>query len=332
MKKCVKCFLSGFLILVAIILGIYLLEKFYSIPNEKMTWGVSFSPEYARYLGLNVKETYRVILDDWHFKNLRLTARWDLLEPEKDKFDFNELDYLMNEAAQRNAKVVLAMGQKTPRWPECNVPSWAENLKDSEYLVALNNYLVTVAKRYQNHGALEIYQVENEPFLKFGKVCREIDSARLESEISAVKKIDSTHPILVTDSGELSLWNKTAKVGDLFGTTVYRIVWNSKLGYVGYDWLPAFYYRLRAAWQGRELNSAWVAELQAEPWVADHTLTVNNVSEQFQSMSLERLKQHLLFAQKTGFGRAYLWGAEWWYWLKVHGYGDIADFVATLNK
>lgn len=315
-----------------IILFFYCADKFFSPPNENMIWGVSFSPEYTQYLGLDLKESYKVILDKYKFRYLRLTARWDALETQKGKFDFAQLDYLINEAAKRQAKVVLAMGQKTPRWPECNVPEWAQKLNEDEYFSSLNNYLTTVTERYKNNSAIEIWQVENEPFLAFGVACRALSSDKLHNEISAVKNIDPTRPVLVTDSGELSFWNKTAKAGDIFGTTAYRVVWVKYWGYFGYDWLPAAYYRWRAWWYGRDLDNTFVAELQAEPWLPDNNMTIANIAEQFKSMNMDRLKKNLRFAQKTGFSRSYLWGAEWWYWLELHGDSEIGDYITNLKK
>ncbi len=303
-----------------------------TLRNEKIILGASFSPEYTRYLGLDLKDTYKIVLDDWNFRYLRLTARWDEIEKEKGKFDFSELDYLMDEAAKRKVKVILALGQKTPRWPECNVPAWSEKLSDDEYFLSLNNFLKNTTQHYSNHSALEIWQVENEPFLAFGKVCHKLDPIKLKTEIDTVKNLDKNHSVLVTDSGELSMWGKTIKAGDLFGTTVYRIVWNEHLGYFAYNWLPASAYRLRALWHGRDLNQTYVAELQAEPWVANHTISDNNVAEQFKTMNLDRLEKNLYFAKQTGFSRAYLWGVEWWYWLKVHGYPDIYDYAKNLSK
>jgi hypothetical protein len=34
-------------------------------------------------------------------------------------------------------------------------------------------------------------------------------------------------------------------------------------------------------------------------------------------MNPDKLKENVAFAQKVGFPEAYLWGAEWWYWLKT---------------
>ena len=33
-------------------------------------------------------------------------------------------------------------------------------------------------------------------------------------------------------------------------------------------------------------------------------------------MNLEQFKKNIEFAKKTGLKEFYLWGAEWWYWMK----------------
>lgn len=332
-NKINKKYLVIFSLLFFIIFSFVFLHSDYANPkNNKMIFGVSFSPYYSRYLGLDVNEVYKFILDDLNFKHLRLTARWDEIEPFQNKFNFSELDYLMNEAAKRGVKVVLVIGQKTPRWPECNVPIWTENLSDEKYYLALNNYLKNVVEHYKNNVALESWQVENEPFLKFGKLCRSLDSEKLNKEIMTVKNVDPERSVLITDSGELSMWSRTAKVGEKFGSTVYRVVWNKYLGYLNYDFLPANFYRFRALMYGLDLKNVFVAELQAEPWMPDLEMSVDNIPEQMKSMSLNRLKKQVVFAQKTGFSRSYFWGVEWWYWLKVHGNDDFSNYIKELLK
>ncbi|MFA4931278.1 MAG: hypothetical protein WC570_05445 [Patescibacteria group bacterium] len=33
-------------------------------------------------------------------------------------------------------------------------------------------------------------------------------------------------------------------------------------------------------------------------------------------MNLDRLEKNFDYASRVGFSRAYLWGVEWWYWMK----------------
>jgi len=326
----VKKFLSTILFLILVALFFVVVIKLTAPKREKsMIYGVSFNTEYAAYLGLNPRNAFTKILDDWQFKYLRLTAQWDLIEKTKGQYDWNDLDWMMSEAEKRNAKVVLVVGNKTPRWPECHLPSWVDADNHQSDLL---NFMNAVVARYKDHHALEVWQVENEPFLEFGD-CMAISKEELKEEIALVKQLDPLHPIMVTDSGELSLWTRTAKQADLFGSTLYRIVWSKTFGYRSYDWfLPAFTYRAKLWFNGRDVNTAYITELQGEPWIANKNLFDTPLSEQFKSMSLKRLKKNIVFAEKTGMPRAYLWGAEWWMWLETRGNHDFADFIKELNK
>jgi hypothetical protein len=328
-----KKFLSVILFLVIIVGIIILITKLTIAKREKnMIYGVSFNPEYAAYLGLDFKKAFNKILDDWNFKYIRLSAQWDLVEKINGQYDWSDLDRMMDLAALKNAKVVLVIGHKTPRWPECHTPKWVESLSSSEQELSLENFMKITVERYRNHQALEVWQVENEPFLRFG-ICKTIPGKKLKEEIVFVKQLDSLHPVIVTDSGELSLWWRTAKQADLFGTTLYRVVWSKLLGYWTYDWImPPLAYTARLWLNGRDANTAYITELQAEPWIPNKKLEDTSLEDQFKSMNLERLKKNIIFAEKTGMPRAYLWGAEWWYWLESRGSREIADYIKQLKK
>jgi len=331
MKKILKLsliLLAGIILIVIVLVFLFLSNS----KNSNMIYGVSFSPQYTHYLGLKTEDVYKTILDDWKFKYIRLSAQWDEIEKTKGSYDYKELDWLMDEASKRNVKVTLAVGRKTPRWPECHLPVWAKKMDYKDYKKDLLKYIELTINRYKNHKALEIWQVENEPFLGFG-LCKAMPKEDLQAEIALVKKIDANHKVMVTDSGELSLWRKTAKVADLFGTTMYRVVWDKRLGYFSYDWLPSSFYRFKLWLNGRDIDKAFVSELQAEPWLPDMSMADTPLKEQFRSMDLNRFKKNVEFAAKTGMPRAYLWGAEWWYWLEnkkdVKGY---VEFMKGLRK
>lgn len=326
-----KITFSGLLALAGLILMIGLVLHYESLSVENNPiFGVSFNPDYARELDVSPKQVYETVLGDWNFKKIRLSAQWDLVEKERGIYDFSELDYFMDRAGLHGAKVVLAVGRKTPRWPECHLPSWIDPQKD--YRDELLDYIKIVTERYKNHSALEIWQVENEPFLSFG-LCDKMKPADLDEEIKLVRRIDGKHPILVTDSGELSAWNKAGKAGDLFGTTLYRSVWNKYIGYFTYDWLPAWFYNLKLSLIGRDLNTAFVSELQAEPWLPGKSAVLTPLTEQYKSMNLERLQENVEFSSRVEVSRVYLWGAEWWYWLEnVKGVEGFGGYVKGLRK
>lgn len=300
-------------------------------PNDNMVLGVSFSPEYAQFLGLDYKDSFQKILNELQFKYIRLSAQWNTVEPARGQFNFEALDWLMREAAKHPTKVIIAIGQKTPRWPECHLPEWAKSLSDAERLAAVYAYDTAVVARYKNNPALEMWQVENEPFLGFG-VCPMFTQKNLADEMALVKKLDPHHPTLVSDSGELSAWRRTARAADYFGTTLYRVVWNRFTGYWSYDWLPAAFYRAKLKLNGRSAATTFVTELQAEPWIPNGTVMATSLEEQFKSMPMERFKKNVDFAKRLGVSRSYFWGVEWWQWLAQKGHSEMWEYARGLKK
>jgi len=319
-------------IFISVLAVLFIISHFIRFNNPKIIYGVTFNDEFARYLQLDPRQVYGKILYDWGFKYVRLSAQWNNIEPEMGQYNFTELDWQMDEAAKVGAKVTLALGQKTPRWPECHSPTWTRQFGDQEYYQKLRDFMAVVVKRYAHHPALEIWQVENEPFLDFGVNCRPFTTDELASEMATVKRLDSDHKIIITDSGELSSWRQTAGAGDLFGTTMYRVVWNKYTGYFNYDWVPALFYRFKLRLNGQPIDTAYVSELQAEPWINDNDLVSVSLADQYKSMNIKRLQKNINFAASTGMPRAYLWGAEWWYWLGTKGENEIPSFIKALNN
>ena len=91
MKKILKRILFSFLILLLIFVGYFFIG---SPPRaEKITWGVNFSQKQAENLGLDWKENYLALLDDLKVKNIKLITHWDLIEPNKDDYRFEDLDW-----------------------------------------------------------------------------------------------------------------------------------------------------------------------------------------------------------------------------------------------
>jgi hypothetical protein len=97
---------------------------------------------------------------------------------------------------------------------------------------------------------------------------------------------------------------------------MYRKVWFHQLqAYVFYPFPPTFY--ARKAWVIEKLFNKKVinVELQAEPW-GPQLLYDSPLPEQEKTMNLEQFRKNVEFAKETGFDKFYLWGAEWWYWMK----------------
>ena len=72
-----------------------------------------------------------------------------------------------------------------------------------------------------------------------------------------------------------------------------------------------------------------VIELQGEPWYEKMNYQIS-IKEQYELMDPETFKDNINYAKKSGFDTFYLWGVEWWYWLKKEGDSRIWDFTKTL--
>ena len=255
------------------------------------------------------------MLGDLNVKNLKIAAHWDLLEQEDQEFFFEDLDWQMDEAASHGAKVLLAIGMKTPRWPECHIPSFAKELPREDLQEKILDMLKEVVLRYKEHPALFAWQVENEPLLPYGK-CPWRDFSFLQNEVNLVQFLDSGHKVFTSDSGELSLWMNVARLGDKVAVTLYQKIWSRELNtYLSLPF-PAVSYQ-RKAWLVEKLfgKEVVVGELQAEPWVRGE-LKNSTFQEQEKTMTLSKLRRNIAFAKRTGLDTFYLWGAEWWYWMK----------------
>jgi len=301
---------------------------FFTTPSQP-EFGVTFSSVYADTLGFDSRLVYLAILDDLKVKKIRLPIYWSEIEPARGEFDWTMLDFMVNEAARRDAKLTLVIGRKVPRWPECFIPNWAEGLIGSKADDALLDMEKTVVERYKNNPTVERWQVENEPFFPFG-ICPAPSQDLLNKEISLVRSLDNK-PIMLTVSGEMDPWFSTARSADNLGISMYRLSYNPAFGFIPYPLTP-FVYRFRA-WliQPFLQEEIIVSELQAEPWFTKSFDEMTG-EERLAAFTSEDLQNNVNFVAKTGFSKAYLWGAEWWYLEKLAGRNELWSAAKLLFK
>jgi len=314
MRKAFKKIFWGLLVLFLIVVSYFFIGT--SSKTKNIVWGVNFSQKHSQNLGLDWRKNYLALINDLGAKHIRVASYWDLIEPEKDKFYFDDLDWQIETAEQKGVKVILVMGQKTPRWPECHLPKWAKNLNKEEQQERILNLIKKIVLRYSNSLAIERWQVENEPFFPFGE-CSWVDKEFLKKEIDLVKKLDfQKRPVIISDSGEGSLWIEAARLGDIVGTTMYKKVWVRQMGiYLTYPFPPIFYYRKMKLINWLFHKEVICVEFQAEPW-GPKLLYDSPIEEQIKTMNIGQFRYNIDFAKRTGIKEFYLWGGEWWYWMK----------------
>ena len=215
---------------------------------------------------------------------------------------------------KRGVEIILAMGRRLPRWPECHIPEWAKKISEKEQQEKILALITEIIRRHKNIEAIEYWQIENEPFLGTFGECPKLDKNFLDREIALARLLDN-RKIIISESGEFSTWIGAARRTEVVGTTLYRKIYG-KLGYVRYPIPPIFYYRkVNLIKELFNVEKIIVTELQAEPWGPKQNWDLP-VEEQFKSMNLEEFKKVIDYTKQTGFSEAYLWGAEWWYWMK----------------
>lgn len=339
--------LTDIIILVLLGGGIVYATTWYAFQRERqdVEFGVNFSTVMARQLKLKPREVFDAIIDDLGAKKVRLPVYWSDVEPERGRYNFADYDYFVRRAEDEGVNLILAIGRKLPRWPECFIPKWAEAeffLEGGEGQTLENlvfSYISEVIARYRNSSAVKMWQVENEPFFRFGAKCaeRNIPEEVVRREVELIKSLDS-RPVMVTDSGEQGLWYKAARNGDILGITMYRQAWNPVFKVVRFPFGPGFYAikwsllrGLASYYEAKPRSQKIVViELQTEPW-AEKLLPDYDVNIQKKLMSVEQFRENISFARKSGFDTFYVWGAEWWYWLKKtkedHGLWEEAKLL-----
>jgi hypothetical protein len=191
---------------------------------------------------------------------------------------------------------------------------------------------ITHFRHYQN---IKAWQVENEPFFHFGECPNKdhLTDSFLQQEVTLVRSLDP-RPILITDSGELSNWIQAIGLSDQFGTTLYRKTWNPILGTSSFP-IPPFIYTVKDQLIRLMLNhpgKTMVAELQAEPWgINNLPIQQESIDTQISTFSVADLNNNFNYAKETGFSDIYLWGVEWWFYMRNHGHPEYLDAFISLQ-
>ncbi len=324
------------IILPAIIISVvvyWLFTKDFTTDN-KPNYGVTFSKKYAVDLGLNWKDAYLAIINDLKVDNIRLISYWDESEIAQDLFYFDDLDWQLDQLKDKDINVILVVGRRAPRWPECHDPLWIADLSLESVQNHQLKFVQKVIERYRDNQIIKAWQVENEPLFGWFGECPKPDKNFLIKEIELVRSLDNS-PIIITDSGELSHWQSAASVADVLGITMYRIVWNKTFGFWDYFFVPASAYRFKAnltKFLNKNLQDIIITELQMEPWTMDRRMSELTIEEQQRSFTLKKFKENVKYARKAGFDQVYFWGVEYWYWLDQKGYPEIWQQAKILWK
>ncbi len=316
----------GLTLLALVILGVggmYGLAQWYihKHKNTPLSVGATFIPNYARYYDLDPQETLDAIINDLGIKRLRLVSYWSDIERDRGVYNFDELDWQMKMAEENGVEVSLALGLRQPRWPECHMPTWAQEMPGQSWYQPLEDFIQTVVERYRTSPALHSYQLENEFFLKAFGICYDFNRDRLVSEYNLVKRLDPHTPMVVSMSNNAIGTPIGEPTPDIWAISVYKRVWDETITHRYFEYpIPAWYYAFRAGWteitRGRDV---FMHELQTEAWTPSSFggTKATPLAEQDKSFDAAMLVDRIEYAKATGMRTFDMWGVEWWYWRKT---------------
>ena len=317
-QKIMLIFLSILIFLVGCMYGI---AQWYIASNksQEFKFGATFIPSYARYFGLEPKDTLQAMIDELGIRHYRFVSYWDEIEKTPGVYDFEELDWQFEKARASNSTVTLAIGLRQPRWPECHMPTWASSQPKDVWYPQLKTFMTKVIERYKDVPFLESYQLENEFFLDVFGICPDFSRDRLIDEYNLVKSLDPNRTLIISRSNNALGLPVGKPRPDKFGISVYKRVWDRTVTkrYFEYPFPAWFYGFLAGAGKIVTGKDMIIHELQAEPWGPDLGIPEMSIEEQNKSLDARRLTDRIAYGKATGMREVDLWGVEMWYWRKV---------------
>lgn len=289
--------------------------------DEPVAIGVTFIPDYARYLQIDPQQTLHALINDLGVSHFRLVSYWKNHEQTENQYDFSELDWQFDMIEQAGGTVSLAIGLRQPRWPECHGPEWAMIKSKPEWKDDLLDYMEQTINRYKDRPSLQSYQLENEYFLDVFGHCPDHSRERLEEEFEFVKRLDPNHQVIVSRSNNATpSWPVGSPRGDMVAASIYKRVWDKTITRRYFEYpVPAWFYGfLAGATEITTQRNTFIHELQTEAWLPENqSMRTASIDELYNTMSPEKLEDRIEYAKKTGMRAFDLWGVEWWYQMKT---------------
>jgi len=300
--------------------------------------GTTYSPIQSVYLGLDWKRTYLDVLDTG-FDIIRLGAYWSEIERTEGVYDFDALDWQIEEARLRGIPVVLTVGMKAPRWPEYFLPEWLlkrvrlparrDVSKNKEVRTLTLGFIEKVVTRYKNEPIISVWQVENESLNRIGEKSWYIGTDFLTEEVKLVRKLDGgKHPILITAATYPNKFlrflaaifscadpiKQYIDIADIIGINVYPTIGHKFLCMgmyfkTGKEERIKYFSTLKKYIEENE-KKVWVTELQAEPWEPGYL--VYKEKRVPPTAEPEETGQFFMELDDIGIKTIFFWGVEYW--------------------
>jgi hypothetical protein len=325
------CMIGGLILLSVVLMLVFDWQQ----KNKPEQIGVSFSQVQAERYGSDWHDNYTNMLEDLGFKHIRVAAYWDRVEPAPGQYNFSELDWMIEQAKQHNAKLTVVVGQKTLRVPECYYPQWLDRNNTKEVSDRANALIAAIAEHYSNEPTIEKWQLENEFLLRnFGQCPKQnLTNLALMRELRTLQRADKmSRPIVLSQSDQFGFPIVGPFTSD-YGFSMYRTVWcgwcHNYYVYPQGGWFNWWKAAIIHFYTGANIK---IHELQAEAWgpMGNEYLSYDEAQK---SMNPDKLADNIAYARSTHIKDFDLWGVEWWYWLRQHGHPQMWEAIrSTINR
>ncbi len=319
-------------------------------PRRSTLLGISFRSPQVAALGLDARTTLQTLLS-YPFQIIRLGAYWNRIEPEPGVFCTDELDWQIDAAERAGKHIILCVGPlKTFSYPEFFVPAHHLRqplqehtlIRPSDYpslLTAATDFITRLVERYKHRQGIVAWQLEHEAVDPLGvEHSWRLDVGFVEKEFEAIKKADSTRPIMMNGflptslPVRLSQWWQTRDQGDSLAVA------QRMADMVGIDYYPRHalltvgtktlyldgskspWQQLRRkqlfAWSRAHGQKLMISEGQAEPWETVTTPPNPDKQGMYSCLPEQVINNYntcMCWSRQEASLYAYLfWGAEYW--------------------
>ena len=319
-------------------------------PRRSTLLGISFRSPQVAALGLDARTTMQTLLS-YPFQLIRLGAYWNRIEPEPGVFNTDELDWQIDAAERAGKHIILCVGPlKTFSYPEFFVPAHHLRqplqehtlIRPSDYpslLTAATDFITRLVERYKQRQGIVAWQLEHEAVDPLGvEHSWRLDVGFVEKEFEAIKKADSTRPIMMNGFLPTSLpvclsqWWQTRDQGDslavaqrladMVGIDYYPrhalLTVGTKTLYLDGSKSPWQQLRRKQlfAWSRAHGQKLMISEGQAEPWETVTTPPNPDKQGMYSCLPEQVINNYntcMCWSRQEASLYAYLfWGAEYW--------------------
>lgn len=354
--------------IILIIFAFFLNAFINPIPKKRVPagfnpkYGVTYSFEQAGWYGLDARQAYIDLITNYEFDWVRLPFFWDqMMDAESGEFNqrFNDLKFAVEEAAKHDVEVIIALGAKTPYFPEYH---WPKEISDevgfgevidinhpvAKDILKIDKRVIEELSQYEN---IIFWQVENEPLI--GNVNKwKIDSSLIAAEVEVVRKTDpKARPIILNHAATGfydTSWHELLKIlqpGDVFAVNAFfktkgtdivstkifgremHILWPNHLVWPVHSWgifSPDFAsIKKKVEANGNEL---WVLEMQSEPYIKK----LEEAEDPVLSYTPKDILAADSYLRLSGVSSIGFWGAHYWQFRQKLGDDSWLETVKSI--